>query len=172
MGLGLPQAIGACFAGDQRRTILVEGDGSFQLNIQELQTVATHKLPIKIFVLNNQGFASIRLSQERHFGGLIAADASSGMALPEVRELAKVYGFRTECIRDHHELQEKLADVLETPGPVLCEVMIAPDEPRMPAIASRQREDGTMASSALEDLWPFLARDEFHGNMLVPTLED
>lgn len=172
MGLGLPQAIGACFANGKRRTVLVEGDGSFQLNIQELQTAVTHDLPIKIFVLNNQGFASIRLSQERHFGGLIAADASSGLKLPEIRKVAQAYGLRTECIRDHEELPAKLAQVLGEPGPVLCEVMIAPDEQRMPAVASRRREDGTMASSALEDLWPFLPRDEFRGNMLVPTLEE
>jgi acetolactate synthase-1/2/3 large subunit len=172
MGLGLPQAIGACFANGGRRTILVEGDGSFQLNIQELQTVVTHNLPIKIFILDNQGFASIRLSQEKHFGGLIAADATSGLRLPDLLEVARAYGIRTERIESHEELPSKLAEVLDTPGPVLCQVAIAPDEPRMPSLASGRREDGTMASSALEDLWPFLPREEFLKNMLVAPLED
>jgi acetolactate synthase-1/2/3 large subunit len=151
--------------------ILVEGDGSFQLNIQELQTVATHRLPIKIFILNNQGFASIRLSQSRHFGGLIAADSSSGMDLPDVLKLAKVYGIETVKIETHDDMAVKVQQVLDYDGPVVCEVMISPDEVRAPSLASRQREDGTMSSSALEDLWPFLSREELLSNMIVPQQE-
>ncbi|HWD39435.1 MAG TPA: thiamine pyrophosphate-binding protein [Fimbriimonas sp.] len=172
MGLGLPQAIGACFANGKKRTVLIEGDGSFQLNAQELQTVATHKLPIKMFILNNQGFASIRLSQNRHFGGLIGADSTSGLYLPDVRKLAEVYGIPTAQIRNHQEMWDEMPCMLEQDGPLICEVLISPEEVRAPAIASRQREDGTMASSALEDLWPFLPRDEFMENMLIPALED
>jgi acetolactate synthase I/II/III large subunit len=172
MGLGLPQAIGACFANGQQKTILIEGDGSFQLNLQELQTVATHRLPIKMFILNNQGFASIRLSQERHFGGLIGADDSSGLQLPDLKKIAEVYGIKTAQIRNHAEMAEELPCLLEGDGPLLCEIMIAPTESREPSIASRQRKDGGMVSSPLEDLWPFLPRDEFLQNMIIPPLED
>ncbi len=172
MGLALPQGIGACFANGRAPTVVVEGDGSFQLNVQELQTIVTHDLPLKIFVLNNGGFASIRLSQNRHFGGLIAADASSGMALPDVRRVADAYGIPTRIIEGHANMESRIAEVLAMPGPVICEVVIAPNETRAPAIASRQREDGTMASTALEDLWPFLSREELRENMIVPVRED
>ena len=172
MGLGLPQAIGACFANGLQKTVLIEGDGSFQLNLQELQTVATHRLPIKMFILNNQGFASIRLSQERHFGGLIGADASSGLDLPDLKRIAEVYGIKTAQIRNHAEMAKELPCLLEGDEPLLCEIMISPQEPREPSIASRQRKDGGMASSPLEDLWPFLPRDEFLENMIIPPLED
>ena len=172
MGLALPQGIGACVANGGADTIVVEGDGSFQLNVQELQTIVTGNLPLKIFVLDNGGFASIRLSQNRHFGGLIAADASSGMALPDACRVAEAYGIPTTTISGHANMEERIAEVLATPGPVLCRVDLAPEETRAPAIASRQREDGTMASTALEDLWPFLPRDEFRANMIVPVRED
>jgi acetolactate synthase-1/2/3 large subunit len=172
MGLGLPQAIGACFANGYRRTVLVEGDGSLQLNIQELQTVVTHWLPIKVFVLNNEGYASIRLSQTRHFGGLIGADASSGLQLPDIRKVAEAYGIPTVQIRNHRDMGRQIADVLALSGPVVCEVLVTPDEVRAPSLASRQREDGSMSSSPLEDLWPFLPREEFLSNMIVPPLED
>ncbi len=172
MGLGLPQAIGACFANGGERTVLVEGDGSLQLNIQELQTVVTHWLPIKMFILNNQGYASIRLSQNRHFAGLIGADEASGLGLPDIRKVAEAYGIPTVQIRNHAEMAQKIADVLALSGPVLCEVMTTPDEVRTPSLSSRQREDGSMTSSPLEDLWPFLPREEFLANMIVPPLED
>ena len=172
MGLALPQGIGACVANGGADTVVVEGDGSFQLNVQELQTIVTQRLPIKIFVLDNGGFASIRLSQNRHFGGLIAADDTSGMALPDACRVAEAYGIPTTTISDHSNMAERIAEVLATPGPILCRVDLALEETRAPAIASRQREDGTMASTALEDLWPFLPRDEFRANMIVPIGED
>lgn len=167
MGLALPQAIGACFAGRSPRTVVVEGDGSFQLNIQELQTIVANNLPTKIFVLNNNGFASIRLSQERHFGSLIAADPTSGLVLPDVKEIAKAYGIPTEQISCNAEMADKIRKVLASPGPIICEVMITPDEVRAPVSASRQREDGTMESSKLEDLWPFLSPEELKANMIA-----
>ena len=172
MGLALPQGIGACVANGGADTVVVEGDGSFQLNVQELQTIVTQNLPLKIFVLDNGGFASIRLSQNRHFGGLIAADASSGMALPDACRVAEAYGIPTTTIESHDDMAARIAQVLAIPGPVLCRVDIAPSETRAPAIASRQREDGTMASTALEDLWPFLSREELQENMIAPTRKD
>ena len=169
MGLALPQAIGACFASGLKDTIVVEGDGSLQLNVQELQTIVTHNLPIKIFVLNNDGFASIRLSQERHFGSLVAADSSSGMVLPDVRKIAQAYGIPTTQISSHQNLKEEILIIMNSPGPILCEVLIDPAEVRSPSIASRPNEDGSMSSSALEDLWPFLPREELMENMSHAT---
>jgi acetolactate synthase I/II/III large subunit len=171
MGLALPASIGACMAGGGRRTICIEGDGGIQLNIQELETIIQLKLPIKIFVLSNQGYSSIRASQKRYFGKLAGADETSGLSLPNIIELGKAYGYRTERIGSTKEVREKVRAVLNSDGPCLCEVLAPPDEIRGPAISSRQLPDGSMASTTLEDLWPFLDREEFLSNMIIPTID-
>jgi len=172
MGYGPPASIGACIGRDRKKTVCVDGDGGFQMNAQELETVVRHDLPIKFFVLNNNGYSSIRTSQERYFGRLCGADPSSGMTLPDIRLLGRAYGIRTAQISSQRGLRRKIREILDAPGPALCEVMSIPDEPRMPSIASRQRSDGSMTSSPLEDLWPFMDRDEFRFNMIVPPIED
>lgn len=172
MGFGLPAAIGACLAGDRRRTVCVDGDGGFQLNIQELEVVARLNLPIKFFILNNDGYSSIRTSQQRWFGRLTAADSTSGLTLPSLRKVSEAYGVPTAEIRDVANLGAQIRRILEQPGPVLCEVMVPPDEPRIPSLASAQRADGSLISKPLEDLWPFLDRDEFRANMIIPPIEE
>ena len=172
MGNGLPSTIGACLGGGRRRTVAVDGDGGFQLNIQELETVARLKLPIKFFVLNNQGYSSIRTSQHRYFGRLTGADATSGLTLPDIVKVASAYDLTTMRIVDQTDLREKIRAVLKSPGPVICDVMVAPDEPRAPSLSSMQRPDGSMVSKPLEDLWPFLDRQEFLTNMIIPPLDE
>jgi acetolactate synthase-1/2/3 large subunit len=172
MGYGLPGAIGACLAAGGRRTILVDGDGGIQLNIQELETISRLQLPIKIFVLNNDGYASIRTSQTRYFGRLCGADASSGLTLPDLSRVANAYDIASTKIRDQTELRHRIRDVLETDGPILCEVLCPPEEPRAPSLASARRPDGTMVSKPLEDLWPFLDREEFRANMIVAPIPE
>lgn len=171
MGFGLPASIGAC-VGTGRRTICVDGDGGFQMNIQELATVANLRLPIKFFVVNNQGYASIRTSQQNYFKLLVGADETSGVRLPDIREVAEAYGLRTARIDDVAHLRETIRTVLDSPGPIVCEVVVPADEPRGPRVSSMQRADGSMVSKPLEDLWPFLDRSEFLSNMIVPPLED
>jgi acetolactate synthase I/II/III large subunit len=172
MGFGLPAAIGACLGGGRQRTICVDGDGGIQMNIQELQTVARLQLPIKFFILNNNGFSSIRTSQQSWFAGrLVAADPSSNMTLPDVLEVAKAYGVATARIHDQSNLREDLRRVLQMPGPVVCDVISRPDEARTPRVSSSARADGTMVSKPLEDMFPFLEREEFLSNMLIPPLE-
>jgi acetolactate synthase-1/2/3 large subunit len=149
----------------------VDGDGGFQLNIQELETVRRLGLPIKFFVMNNGGYASIRQSQRAYFGALTGADAESGMTLPDVVAVARAYGLAAERIEDSAQLRERIRAILAAPGPLVCDVRIIPDEPRAPRIASRQLADGSMVSSPLEDLAPFLDRDEFRANMIVPPLD-
>ncbi len=172
MGYGLPASIGACLASGRKRTILVDGDGGFQLNIQELETLARLDLPIKIFILNNQGYSSIRTSQARYFGRLTGADASSGLTLPDLGRLVTAYGLPFFQITDQSHLAEEIQKVLDTPGPVLCDVWLPPDEPRAPSLASAQKPDGSMVSRPLEDLWPFLDRQEFNSNMIIPPIEE
>jgi acetolactate synthase-1/2/3 large subunit len=171
MGFGLPASIGACLAANGRRTVCVDGDGSFQMNLQELETLRRLALPIKVFVINNAGFASIRASQENYFHHLVAADETSGLSLPNIRAVAAAYGVDTALIADQRDLRTQVRTVLSTPGPVVCEVVAPPDEMRAPRISSVQRPDGGMVSRPLEDLWPFLDRDEFRDNMIVPPLE-
>lgn len=172
MGFGLPASIGGCLASDRTRTISVDGDGGFQLNIQDLQTVVRLHLPIKSFVINNQGYASIRATQNNHFGGnLVGSDPSSGLTLPDLVKIGAAYGLGTARITDNAGLRSVIRAVLDRPGPVLCEVVVAADQPIGPRVASAVRPDGTMVSRPLEDLWPFLDRDELASNMLIPTLD-
>ena len=172
MGYGLPASIGACLARGRKRTVLVNGDGGLQLNIQELQTVRRLDLPIKLFVLNNAGYSSIRTSQERYFGRLTGADATSGVTLPELERVAHAYGLPFARIESQADLSDQIGRVLATEGPIVCEVMTPDDEPRAPSLASMRREDGSMVSKPLEDLWPFLDREEFAANMLIPSLPE
>lgn len=172
MGFCQPAAIGACIASGGKLTVCVDGDGGFQMNIQELETARRLNLPIKFFVMNNNGYASIRASQRNYFGQLTGADASSGMTLPDVVKIAKAYGIQTMRIRSAENLRAKIRQVLDMPGPVVCDVMIIPDESRAPRVSSMQKPDGSIVSKPLEDMWPFLDREEFLANMIVPTLND
>jgi acetolactate synthase-1/2/3 large subunit len=172
MGYGLPAAIGACLGSGGRETVLVDGDGGIQLNIQELATIQRLQLPLKIFILNNDGYSSIRTSQQRWFGRQTGADSRSGLTLPEIGPVARAYGVPAMRIGDQRDLRAQLAQVLACNGPVLCDVVSRPDEARMPSLSSAQRADGSLYSKPLEDLWPFLPRDEFHANMIVKPLED
>ena len=172
MGNGLPAVIGACLAHGRRRTLCVDGDGGLQLNIQELETIRRLNLPIKLFVLNNDGYASIRTSQSRYFGRLAGADATSGVTLPPLRGVVEAYGLPYERIESDAGLVERLRALLGAPGPAVIEVITPREEPRAPSLSSVRKPDGSMVSKPLEDLWPFLPREEFLANMIVPPLPE
>ena len=172
MGYGLPAAIGACIGAGLRETVCVDGDGGIQMNIQELATVERLGLPIKLFILSNEGYSSIRTSQKRWFGRVTAADAQTGMKLPDITKVAAAYGLPTYRITDQSRLREEVRKVLDTHGPIVCEVCCQPEEPRIPSTASSQRKDGSLYSKPLEDLWPFLDRKEFLANMIVTPLPE
>ena len=174
MGYGLPAAIGAALAfGPERAVACFEGDGSIQMNLQELQTLVTYRLPIKLFVYNNGGYLSIKTTQRAFFEGrFMGSEAGSGVVLPSFEKLAAAYGLayvRLECNR---ELDEKLPAVFAAREPVLVEVMLDPFEVLGPKAASRQLPDGTMVSAPLEDMAPFLSREELAENMLIPLLPE
>jgi len=171
MGFALPAAIGAAVASG-RRTICVDGDGGFQMNIQELATVERLGLPIKIFVANNDGYASIRASQTGYFKQLVGADRTSGMTLPDLGAVTRAYGLPFVRIAGKNDLNRQIRTVLEMDGPVVCEVMVAPNEERIPRAASYMKPDGSMGSKPLEDLFPFLDREEFLANMIVEPLDE
>ena len=172
MGLAQPSAIGAAVGGGGRRTVVVDGDGGFQMNIQELETVRRLGLPIKFFVIDNGGYASIRSSQRGYFNRLTGADATSGMTLPDVLKVAAAYGLPTIDIAEPSQLRNGIREALASPGPMVCRVVVLPDEPRMPRVTSMQKPDGGMISKPLEDMWPFLSRQEFLENMIVAPVEE
>jgi acetolactate synthase-1/2/3 large subunit len=143
------------------------------MNIQELQTLIHEKMNMKIFVLNNKGYHSIRQTQQNYFpDNIVGCGLESGLSFPEITELAKVYGFKTMIIRNHKEMSNKIQDVLESSGPVLCEVILDLNQQFAPKLSSRKLPDGRMVSSPLEDLYPFLSREEFKQNMLIPVWEE
>jgi acetolactate synthase-1/2/3 large subunit len=173
MGFGLPHSIGACLASGMRRTICVNGDGGFQLNIQDLETVHRLQLPIKYFILNNDGYGSIRGTQNNYFQGrLVATDSSSGLTLPNIRRISAAYRIPNNQIVNHAELEQRMSEALSSEGPFISEVMIDPNEQTAPKVKSVIGSDGRMISKPLEDLAPFLDRKEFLANMIVPPVSE
>ncbi len=170
MGFGLPASFGACLASNGRRTIGIIGDGGLQHNIQEFETIARLRLPLKIFVINNNGYASIRNMQRAHFkGNLVACDPGSGLTLPDTCKVAQAYGLATQKIDNQSNLISEVADVLDCEETVICEVMVDPEIPTAPKMSSEALSDGRMVSKPMEDLWPFLDREEFASNMVMQS---
>ncbi len=173
MGFGLPASIAVSLAKGRQRTICVDGDGGFQFNIQELETVARLNLPLKLFVLNNDGYASIRASQHAWFGSaFMGGDRSTGLTVPDLSKVAASYGLASYVIEDQRDLRSDVRRVLEMPGPVVIDVRVIKEEVRGPRLQSMQLPDGRFVSKPLEDLWPYLPREEFRENMIIPPLEE
>ena len=169
MGYDLPAAAGAAVARDGKRVICLAGDGSIQLNIQELQTVAHHCLPIKIFVLNNDGYLSIRMTQGNFFKRFVGESPRSGVSFPDIVKLAQAYGLPA-CRIEGEDFETQLVEALRAPGPIVCDVMLDPEQVFEPKLSSRQLPDGRMVSASLEDMAPFLNREELKANMLSPAV--
>lgn len=164
MGYAFPASIGASFALGKKEIICIDGDGSIQINIQDFQTVVHHNLPLKIFVLNNDGYAILQQFQETWLGGrFTAASFDHGLSNPDIIKVAKTYGLETVIIRNHQQLRKKIRKVLKIKGPVLCEVKINPNQRLIPKL-----EFG----NPLEDLSPYLPRKEFQANMIIEPLKE
>jgi acetolactate synthase-1/2/3 large subunit len=173
MGYGVPQSIGACVAFEKNRTICINGDGGFQLNIQELETIYRLKLPIKFFYLNNQGYLSIKNTQINYFQSrLVVTDSSSGLTLPDIQKIAKAYNIKSNKIVNNSGLQVGVREAIESDGPFICEVMINPEEQVTPKVKTVLGNNGKLISKPLEDLFPFLERSEFLENMIVKPLDE
>ena len=173
MGYDLPATIGAWHAMSRgaERIVCMAGDGSIMQNIQELQTIVGQKIPAKIFLYNNAGYHSIRQSQEAHFAGFsVGCGPESGVTFPDFEQLSAAFGLPFVRAHDHADMADAIALTLGTPGPCLCEVIVDKAQPFAPKLSSRRLEDGTMVTAALEDLAPFLPREELAQNMLVPLL--
>lgn len=175
MGYGLPAAIGLCIAGGRRDTICMEGDGSIMMNLQELQTVVTNKLPIKLFLINNQGYHSIRITQTNLFSEhcKVGIGPESGdLSFPNFRKIAEAFGmpYRSAC--SNAEMKEAVAATLAEPGFAFCEIFTGTVQVWEPKSSTKRLSDGTLVSPPLEDLAPFLPREELAEQMYIPMLEE
>jgi acetolactate synthase-1/2/3 large subunit len=170
MGTGLPGSIGTCIASGGRRTICVNGDGGFQLNIQELETLHRLSLPIKYFILCNGTYASIMATQRNYFEGrMVGSDPSSRLTLPNIRKVAEAYGISSHELRDHTNIREEVRAVLEYPGPMVCAVHVSSDQASAPRATSSVRPDGSIVSLPMEDMAPRLPRDVFRAEMIIAS---
>ena len=173
MGTGLPGSIGTCLASGRRRTICVNGDGGFQLNIQDLETVRRLDLPIKYFILCNGSYASIMAAQRNHFAGrMVGSHPSSQLSLPDIRKVAGAYGIASCEILDHADIRSAVQAVLDSPGPVVCAVNVSSDQRTAPRATSSTKPDGTIVTLPMEDMAPRLPRNIFLSEMIVSPRED
>jgi acetolactate synthase-1/2/3 large subunit len=174
MGYAIPASIGAFFGTESNCPVIcITGDGSMQLNIQELQTIIHYRIPIKLFILNNDGYVSIRNTQNNFFNGhLVGSNRQSGISCPDTVAIAQAYGFVTKRIYGGEDLASELLSILESEGSTICEVMLSPNEKVEPKLSSEIRPDGKIVSKPLEDMSPLLDREEFRSNMLVPTINE
>ena len=173
MGFDLPAAIGASTACPGRRIVCLAGDGSIMMNLQELQTIAGRNLPVKVFVLNNCGYHSIRQTQANFFpDNIVGCGTDSGLSFPDFGKIAHAFGLPFRRCSRHQDLDTTIKGTLAEIGPAICEVMLDLSQSFAPKLSSRKLEDGRMVTAALEDMAPFLSRDELNSNMLVPALED
>ena len=172
MGYDLPAALGACVASG-RRVVCLAGDGSVQMNIQELQTIVHHHLPVKIFIFDNRGYLSMRQTQDNLFAGhYMGAGPESGVSLPDMVAIAGAYGIPARRVSRHDGLAATIAEVLQAEGPQLCVVTMDPSQPFAPKVAGMRLPDGRMVSNPLEDMHPLLERKELAENMIVPLYRD
>ena len=153
MGFGLPVAIGACFATNMKKHML-EGDGSIQMNIQDLATVSKHNLPIKTFILSNDGYHSIRQTQNKYFpDNTVGCGPESGLKFPDFKLIASAYGLKYKKISSSNKLPEVIKETLKEKGPVICEIFLDKNQEFEPKASSKLYPDGTMKSAPLYDLY-------------------
>lgn len=173
MGYDLPAAIGASIANNHGEVICVTGDGSIQMNLQELQTIMNYHLPIKIFVFNNEGYLSIKTTQNTFFeGNFVGSTLESGVGLPSLEKIAFAYSIPFCRVKDHSELRQGIRNVLDQRGAMICEVMTDPMEKLYPKVASLRLPDGRIVSKPLEDLSPCLPREQFAEFMIVKQVQE
>jgi acetolactate synthase-1/2/3 large subunit len=167
MGFGLPGAIGAYFADPSKDILLIAGDGGIQMNIQELQTVIHNKIPLKIFLLNNNGYLAISLMQDNLFkSNYIGSNPDSGISNPNFVKLADAYGFKTYIFNNNIELEKGIDEVLSTKGPVLCEIKMIENQLLIPRVQSSKDKNGKIISNSLENMFPYLNDEEMKEIML------
>ena len=173
MGYDVPAAMGACIAANGQRIICLAGDGSMMQNIQELAAIAFQKYPIKIFLMNNQGYHSIRQTQQNFFGQpLVGVGEDSGLGFPDFAKLAAGFGLSYNRCTTHADLDAAIHEALTGDEPHICEIMLRLDQQFAPKLSSKRLADGRMVTKPLEDMAPFLSSEEMAENMLIPMITE
>ncbi|HEV2043771.1 MAG TPA: thiamine pyrophosphate-dependent enzyme, partial [Sphingomicrobium sp.] len=171
MGYDLPATIGAWHAmpDGSTRIICLAGDGSIMQNLQELQTIIGQRIPAKIFLYNNSGYHSIRQAQQAYFDGFsVGCGPDSGITFPDFEKIAAAFGLSYTRVSEHDDMARAIDATLSAPGAAMCEIMIDKDQKFAPKVSSRRLEDGSMVTASMEDLAPFLPRDELAEALAVP----
>ncbi|MGL6298031.1 MAG: thiamine pyrophosphate-binding protein [Methanobacteriaceae archaeon] len=190
MGFSLPAAIGAIYSAKENnpsssnnsnssksnskkeQIIAITGDGSLQMNIQELQTLVHYKLPVKLFVWNNDGYLSIRATQKKFFENSIGTDKSNGVSFPDLKKICNAYGIKYIAMDKIDKMEEQFKEIYDTDEPIVCELFSIRDQEIIPSVSSLRKDDGTMVSKPIEDMYPFLSRGEFKKEMIINPLDE
>ena len=168
MGWGLPAAVGACISHDSKRTICISGDGGFQMNMQELATIMHHQLPIKLFILNNNGYLTIKQTQQNGFDGrLMGCNRESGLSFPDILQLASAYRIKAIRLDKQDNLESELKQIINYTEPVICEIVMDEDQEQIPKVLNRKNPDGSIEIRPIEDMYPYLKKEELEKNMIA-----
>jgi acetolactate synthase-1/2/3 large subunit len=169
MGYAIPAMLGAGMAHGSKPFVGIESDGSLMFNVQELLTLKEFKVPVRIFIMNNKGYASIRTTQRNYFKGrYIGTGPEGSLLLPDIVAVSEVLGIPAIRINDASEMREKIRYTLAQPGPFICDIALVKDEALWPKCAAMPQPDGSMLSMPLEDMTPLLSREQLRENMIVP----
>lgn len=175
MGYGLPAAVGLCIAGNKKSTVCLEGDGSIMMNLQELQTVVTNKLPVKIFLINNKGYHSIRITQNNLFkehSKIGIGEESADLSFPDFKKIAYAFGMPYFRADNNRNMEAAIDETLNTEGYAFCEIFTDTQQVWEPKSSTKRLADGTLVSPPLEDLAPFLSREELKENMFIDLIDE
>ena len=170
MGYGLPASIGACFGSDKNRVICIAGDGGLMFNLQELQTIVHYNLPIKIFLIDNDGYLTQKLMQIKNFKRYVGAHPSSGVSCPDFKEIGKAFKIKTSVINDDLSMKPQLKKILKDKKAHLCVIKIPPMQPLTPRVVMKMNKDGSFDKVGIESVAPFLDDKEHIENLKL--LED
>lgn len=172
MGYGLPAALGASFGANKKQVVCLNCDGGMMMNLQELQTVVHHELPIKIIIFNNDGYLMIKNSQKSLFDGrYTCSDKKSGVTCPDYKKVGDAFGFETYQLYNWDDYERYFSDFLANPKASICEVFMDPEQACLPKLGVAVKEDGSLVSPPLEDLTPLVSRNDFLNAMIIEPLE-
>jgi acetolactate synthase-1/2/3 large subunit len=159
MGFGLPGSIGAYYGDKNKKSICITGDGGIMFNLQELQTFISYKIPVKIFIINNGGYLTMKLMQDKNFKKFVGADKGSGLKLPNFLKLSKSLGYKIYLINSEKNTEKKLKKILDLKEPVVCEVMMSPMQQLIPRVQTQMNKDGTFEPATLDNMYPFFSKE-------------
>ena len=162
MGFGLPGIIGAYFADKKKQPICISGDGGLMFNLQEFQTIINYKIPLKLFIINNGGYLTMKLMQQKNFKKFVGADNKSGLTLPEFLKVAKSFGFETVKLNNENNLNKNLKKIVTSKKATVCEIITAPMQELVPRVQTQMNKDGTFQPAMLDNMYPFLGVEKLN----------